>query len=76
MGLAVSLSLSGVAWLLPTAGKWAEFARVVLPAGVGLAVYLGLAAVLRVEEIPLLYAMVRVRMVGTMADSPQSQPRL
>lgn len=72
MSLAVSLSLSGITWLLPASGKWVELAGVALPAVVGLAVYLGLASMLRIEEIPLLYAMVKARMDG----SSQNQPRL
>lgn len=76
MSVAVWLSLFGITGLLPADGRWAELVRVALPAGVGLAVYLGLASMLRVEEIPLLYTMVKERMAGNVPHVPHDRPRL
>ena len=63
MGLATYGLLTGIGALFPGRGDLIELVSVVVPGGVGAGIYIWLAALFGLEEIPLLRDMVRRRLL-------------
>jgi putative peptidoglycan lipid II flippase len=64
MGIVVYASLAGVMALFPAREGWGEWLAVLVPGGLGIAVFLALAAILRLEEVHYLWTMLRRKLTG------------